>query len=197
MHDALVPSDQVDDFIILRAVAFTSKIRQAVTRDVLAREDLPLIEWRLMFSVARFGTCHLAHITRHTSLDPAHGSRAAAALEKKGLIERHDDPDNRRRKLISLTPMGKELFNRIWPSAQEMIRQITDHLSPDDFETLKRLLDILNSVADPVLQDEQQQGDTAQKTGPSNTVTPSLTKHRRNAAKDGKRTTHDEENARL
>ena len=147
MHDALIPYDDVDDFIILRARAFTSQVRRAMIRDVLQPENVPLIDWQLMFSVARYGTCHLAHITHHTSLDPAHGSRAATSLEKKGLIERHDDPDNRRRKLISLTPSGTELVMRIWPRAQGLVKTITQSMNVDDFAEVKRLLDTLNDAA--------------------------------------------------
>lgn len=150
MHDALVPSEQVDDFIILRAIAFTSRVQRIVSRDVLQGEDLTVLEWRLLFSIARFGSCHLAHITRLTSIDPAHGSRAATALEKKGYIERRDDPDNRRRKLISLTSPGMEVFDRIWPRARQAIRNITDHLSRDELEEVKRLMDLLNAVAGPL-----------------------------------------------
>jgi len=150
LHDALVPSEQVDDFIILRAIAFTSRVQRIVSHDVLRGEDLTVLEWRLLFSIARFGSCHLAHITRLTSIDPAHGSRAAASLEKKGYIERRDDPDNRRRKLISLTPAGMDVFDGIWPCARQAIKNITDHLSRDELEELKRLLDLVNAVAGPL-----------------------------------------------
>lgn len=141
-----------------------------MVRDVLAVEDVPLIEWQLLFSVARFGTCHLAYITRHTSLDPAHGSRAAKMLEKKGLIERHDDPNNRRRKLISLTPHGEALFNRIWPRAQAMITSVTDTLDRADFEEVKRLLDLLNAAAD-LLQAPNETGNDQRKTQQATAVT--------------------------
>jgi DNA-binding MarR family transcriptional regulator len=147
LHDALIPFDTVDDFIILRARAFTSRVRRAMIRDVLQPENVPLIEWQLVFSVARFGTCHLAKITQETSLDPAHGSRAAASLEKKGLIERCDDPTNRRRKLISLTPNGMELVSRIWPRAQGLVKTVTQSIKNDDLDEIKRLLDLLNNAA--------------------------------------------------
>ena len=75
MHGPLVPTDQIDDFIVLRARAFTSETRRILTQDVLQDEDISVLEWRLLFSIARFGSCHLAHITSRTSIDPAHGSR--------------------------------------------------------------------------------------------------------------------------
>ena len=126
-------------------------MRRVVTRDVLQDEDLPILEWQLLFSVARFGSCHLAYITRRTSIDPAHGSRAAAVLERKGLITRREDPENKRRKLISLTPSGIECFERIWPQARQTLKSVTDQLNPRDFEELKRLLDLLNAAVEQLV----------------------------------------------
>ena len=133
MHKPLISSELVDDFIIVRAASFTARVQRAMTRGVLRDEGLPVLEWRLLFSVARFGTCHMAKITQQTSIDPAHGSRAVAALERKGLITRSPDPKNARRKLISLTEDGEQLFGRIWPQARATIRRITDQLDPADF----------------------------------------------------------------
>ena len=170
MHAALIPPEQVDDFIILRARGFTSKVRRAMTRDILKQEELPILEWQLLFSVARFGSCHLAYITRRTSIDPAHGSRAASALEKKKLITRRDDPKNKRRKLISLTEYGVEVFERIWPRAQQNMKLVTDKLEPRDFAELKRLLDLLNAAATHVEDPQEQAHNTHDTEGESSRV---------------------------
>ena len=151
MHNALIPQEQIDDFFILSARAFTSRVRRMVAIEVLQNEDLQILEWQLLFSVARFGSCHLAFITRSTSIDPAHGSRAASTLETKGLITRREDPKNRRRKLISMTPRGVEVFERIWPNARMAVKNITDHLDPVDFAELKRLMDLLNKASEQLL----------------------------------------------
>jgi DNA-binding MarR family transcriptional regulator len=156
LHEPLIPADQVDDFFILRARAFTSKVRRSVSHDVLQNEDLLILEWQLLFSVARFGSCHLAFITRTTSIDAAHGSRAASTLESKGLITRREDPENRRRKLISLTPKGVEVFERIWPNARIAVKNLTDHLDSKDFAELKRIMDLLNQAVDQLPEQIQQ-----------------------------------------
>ncbi len=148
MHKALIPSNEIDDFIIIRIRAFARKVQRAILSEALAAEEMPLLEWQLLFSIARFGSCHLAHVTNQTSIDPAHGSRAVTALERKGLIERHEDPNNRRRKLISLTDAGKEKFNCIWPRAQRVMRSVTNELEDADFKDLKRLLSLANIAAD-------------------------------------------------
>lgn len=146
MHGALIPSEEIDNFVTLRARKFTSSVRRALTRDVLQNENLAVLEWQLLFSIARFGSCHVAFVTKHTSIDPAHGSRAATALEKMGLISRREDPSNKRRKLMSLTPSGIETVERIWPKAKQVTANFTDRLSPEDLEELKRLLDLLNGA---------------------------------------------------
>ena len=146
MHGALIPREEIDNFVIIRARKFTSSVRRALTRDVLQNEKLSVLEWQLLFSIARFGSCHVAFVTKHTSIDPAHGSRAATALEKMGLISRCEDPTNKRRKLMSLTPSGIETVERIWPKAKQVTANFTDKLSVEDLEELKRLLDLLNGA---------------------------------------------------
>ncbi len=158
MHQSLIPADQLDDFIIIRIRAFARKVQRAILAEALCDEDTPMLEWQLLFSVARFGTCHLAHITARTSIDPAHGSRAITALERKGLIERHEDPDNRRRKLISLTPAGRAKFERIWPRARQVMKQVTDELSNAAFNDFKELLKLANLAADNLSQSEWPSG---------------------------------------
>lgn len=174
MHEPLIPAEEVDDFFILHARVFTSKVLRSVSHDVLKNEDLPILEWQLLFSVARFGSCHLAHITRTTSIDAAHGSRAASALESKCLITRREDPKNRRRKLISLTPGGIEVFERIWPKARMVVKTETDHLSLEDFTELKRLMGLLNLAGKPSPSDEQQKNEdiSTTKENQSNAATP-------------------------
>lgn len=169
MHGSLISSEKIDDFIILRAVKFTSKMRRAVVRDVLKDEDLQVLEWQLLFSVARFGSCQLADITRQTSIDPAHGSRAVSSLEAKGLISRCENPDDRRSKLISLTDDGVAVFERIWPRAQQISQIVTDQLSAEDFNELKRLLDLINLAVEPLGRDENRM------TRQVNTTDPNVT----------------------
>ena len=159
MHKALIADEEVDDFVIIRVRAFARKIQNAILQEALAGENIPVLEWQLMFSIARFGSCHLAFINSKTAIDPAHGSRAVAALEMKGLVERREDPENRRRKLISLTEEGKKTFERIWPQTRDLMRRVTDQMDETDFEEFKRLLGLINTYAD-VLADDQTKENT-------------------------------------
>lgn len=153
MYAPLLSDMEIDDFVITRAVAFANKIQRVMLRDILHQHDMPLLEWRILFSIARFGDCHLAYIIDRTSLDPAHGSRAAAALQKRGLIRRTQDPSDGRRKVLSMTPAGRAKFDEIWPQAQALIKRVTDRMDTDDFDQFKRLLDQVNDLASPLLEE--------------------------------------------
>lgn len=153
MSTPILTDIEVDDFVIIRAVAFANKIQRVMLRDVLSEHDMPVLEWRILFCIARFGDCHLTHIVERTSLDPAHGSRAAASLEERGMIRRTPDPADKRRKMLSMTPSGRAKFDDIWPQAQTMIKRITDMMDPEDFRQFKRLLDQVNDLASPLLEE--------------------------------------------
>lgn len=153
MSGPLLTDTEIDDFVITRAIAFANKIQRVMLRDILGQHDMPLLEWRILFSVARFGDCHLNYIVERTSLDPAHGSRAAASLEKRGLIRRASDPRDGRRKVLCMTSQGRAKFEEIWPNAQALIKRVTDKMEPDDFSQFKRLLDQANDLASPILEE--------------------------------------------
>ncbi|MEM7240905.1 MAG: MarR family winged helix-turn-helix transcriptional regulator [Pseudomonadota bacterium] len=152
----ILSSQEVDDFIILRAVALTNRVQRTLMRDVLKTHDLPLLEWRILFSIARFGDCHLGYICKMTSLDPAHGSRAVGHLEARGLIERYIDPKDNRRRLMRFTPKGRSIFDQAWPEAQTLIKQITDGFDEQELSILKKLLDRANGIANTLLEESLQ-----------------------------------------
>ncbi|MGD1840621.1 MAG: MarR family winged helix-turn-helix transcriptional regulator [Thermonemataceae bacterium] len=72
-------------------------------------------------------------------------NRAAAGrmidtLEKKGLLQRHDHPNDRRLKLIFLTKLGKQIQKKAEESAKEVLEKSTQSLSEEEKSTLKKLL---------------------------------------------------------
>jgi hypothetical protein len=49
-----------------------------------------------------------------------------------------------------LTPEGVETFERIWPRARQAVKTVTEQLGAQDFQDLKRLLDLLNEATAPL-----------------------------------------------
>jgi DNA-binding MarR family transcriptional regulator len=61
-------------------------------------------------------------------------------LERRGLVERHPDPDDRRGVLITLTEHGAELVDRAIRANTESEREVLTGFSAKDVEALERLL---------------------------------------------------------
>jgi len=69
-------------------------------------------------------------------------------LEKAGLIARAPNPNDRRGTLVSLTPQGLELMNRIVPLHVENEARALAALSREEQQALNELLaKLLNSLA--------------------------------------------------
>jgi DNA-binding MarR family transcriptional regulator len=75
-------------------------------------------------------------------------SRALDALEKKGLIVRESDRDDRRIKPIRLTDKGQEVLDRVVPKAKQFNDAIKARLSPGEIETFFRVLDTIVETAE-------------------------------------------------
>jgi len=153
---AFLPADEVDNFINIRIVRLATKLQRLTLRRLLRDAGLPVLEWRILFALARSGPNHLRSITSYGALDPAHASRAAAQLEAKGLISRKEDPADHRRRVLSLTPDGERIVREIWPATMDFAAEMRAGFSVEEFDTLKSLLDRALSNADALLEEEPQ-----------------------------------------
>lgn len=64
-------------------------------------------------------------------------------LERKGLVRRQADPDDRRRTLVDVTPEAQDVLDRLLPEVQQAARGVLGGFSD---ERLQALLDTLADV---------------------------------------------------
>ena len=64
-------------------------------------------------------------------------------LEKRGLVSRQRDPDDRRQITVSLTEQGQQLIGELFPRHAQNISKLMNVLSPTELEELGRLCKIL------------------------------------------------------
>jgi len=63
-----------------------------------------------------------------------------SALERRGLIERHQDPTHGRRLTISLTGQGRQLLDQIRGDVQQIENRMTDGLTGPDRDRFRETL---------------------------------------------------------
>jgi DNA-binding MarR family transcriptional regulator len=109
----------------------------------LRAADLPITpeQFRIMTELWTQDSITQIELAARGKRDRASITRIVDLLEEKGLIARHDDPNDRRVKLICLTTPGRELEQKARPAAQRSIQAIMAPLSAEERQTLTALLE--------------------------------------------------------
>ena len=70
-------------------------------------------------------------------------------LQKAGMIERHTDPNDRRRYHVTLTDEGQRQIDAVDPTYHDMVQRIMHNLSDRDYRSLIRLTrDVRRGIAE-------------------------------------------------
>ena len=85
------------------------------------------------------GPLSLSGLAEAVSVDAPYATLIVDTLEQRGLVERHPDPADRRRKLVELTPAGKEATERLLRIMREPPAGFAA-LSPGELDTLEDLI---------------------------------------------------------
>jgi DNA-binding MarR family transcriptional regulator len=89
----------------------------------------------------------LKQLAEMTGSDAPATTVAINDLEERGLVERRPHPENRRAKLVSLTPAGKQLVERVYRTVRDDAPLEVQQLSKTDLAHLRRILERINGGA--------------------------------------------------
>jgi DNA-binding MarR family transcriptional regulator len=92
--------------------------------------------WLLVALCERQGAS-LADILAALPMDQPTASRVVAAVCRRKLVTIQNDPKDRRRRLMRLTPKGREFAERCLTVAAQVRGAIVDRFSPDEIATLR------------------------------------------------------------
>jgi DNA-binding MarR family transcriptional regulator len=98
------------------------------------------ILWRLLDAPLT-----LKQIAEETSNDAPATTVAINDLENRGLVERNPHPENRRAKLVSLTPAGRQIVQLVRRTVRDDAPPAMQHLSKTDLAHLRRILERVDS----------------------------------------------------
>lgn len=89
-------------------------------------------EWRMLFLLADAGSLDSLQLAQRTSLDKVQVSRAAARLERKGIINREVLGTDKRLRNYVVTAKGKDIFQRAFAEVQARTEDIMQAMSADE-----------------------------------------------------------------
>lgn len=93
---------------------------------------------RAMLRLAE-GPLSLSELAEALSVDAPYATLIVDSLQQRGLVERHQDPADRRRKLVALTPEGKDATQRVLRIIREPPAGFAG-LSADELDMLEKLV---------------------------------------------------------
>lgn len=67
-------------------------------------------------------------------------TRNISTLEKKGLVSRAPSEQDKRVKLVSITPLGQRLLNQAYPIMQSIIQEVEGEIPEEEKEQFKKTL---------------------------------------------------------
>ncbi len=108
---------------------------------VLKESGVTALQYTALSVLERRPTMSAADRARASFVRAQSAADLIGALERRGLIERRTDPDNRRRMLISLTPEGRTFLDTYDPRVEELEEQMLADLGREDREAFRTFLD--------------------------------------------------------
>lgn len=134
---------KLEEFLPYQLTVVSNLVVQALSRIHTRRHRLGVPEWRVLVTLGQFRVMTGRAIGQHTHMHKTKVSRAAASLEKRGLIARRTNRADMRESLLSLSPSGLAMYEDLAPQALDFVRRLTDILSPEDRGVLDRTLRLI------------------------------------------------------
>jgi DNA-binding MarR family transcriptional regulator len=138
----------LEKFLPYRLSVVTNRISGALSRHYADRFGIGIPEWRVIANLGRMPGLTANDVVERSAMDKVTVSRAVAALEQKGLLERARDTDDKRKSRLTLSARGEQVYGEIAPLALGFERDLLTALSPDEAAQLDRIIDKLNGRMD-------------------------------------------------
>lgn len=117
-----------------------SRAQRRRWRDVLAPWDLSPHQARALSVVCERDGVRLSDLAEALRIAPRSATEVADGLQERGLVERTPDPGDRRAVILRPTDEGRRIRGEIGAARAADSSELFARLSPDDRDTLARIL---------------------------------------------------------
>jgi MarR family multiple antibiotic resistance transcriptional regulator len=118
----------------------TNLLKDRLLDQHLAAEDITAAQAKALFKMHFFNINRPSDICKSLGVDGGAITRMLDRLEKKALITRSPDPNDRRSLLIAVTDKGREVIDRALPLAVNSQKELVSALTDDEIQQLKIML---------------------------------------------------------
>ncbi len=133
----------LENFLPYRLAVTSNTISTTLARAYDKRFNVSIPEWRVIAVLGRFPGLSAVEVAERTLMDKVAVSRAVTKLIKNGRIVREFADTDKRRSILNLSIIGKELHDKIAILALEFERELKQEFSPEEMENLNRAMEKL------------------------------------------------------
>ena len=101
----------------------------------------------LMMQLNYRGACGMSEISERFNVTPAAASQLVDKLVQSGYIQREEDPNDRRAKMLNLTDTGRDLIRQGMEERYRWVDELTEKLTEEERAQISEALDIMTRVA--------------------------------------------------
>ena len=123
-----LPAFDLYGFTPYRLAVAAKRTSEELARQYRDRFGISIPEWRVLVHLAHSGKVSVRDIEARVAMEKYEVSRAAKRLREAGLIERKENPDDRRLIILTLTPKGRDMMAELLPMARTHQEELEQRL---------------------------------------------------------------------
>jgi DNA-binding MarR family transcriptional regulator len=132
---------------LLEVIAAVNIRLGKLARMILKKHGLTYSQFGALLVLTRCDGINQKELSKYLETDTTNTMVICEGLEKKGLIERHQSDEDRRSNILSITPLGSELFEKSLPDLAQIYVPVMSALNTEETKsTTENLQKLLNEV---------------------------------------------------
>lgn len=137
---------KLESFLPYRLSVLSNKISRSISDKYEKKYALSLAEWRTIAVLGETEELSAAEVAERTAMDKVAISRAVNKLLKQKRLNRHFAVVDKRRSVLALSDIGREIYKEIVPLATSYEARLLEGLSTKEQEALNSILKKLSEL---------------------------------------------------
>ena len=131
---------RLEEFLPFQLAVVANRASQMIARVIEDQYDLQVPDWRILVTLDEYSPLSPNEIADYTSMDNPRVSRAQRRLTDLRLVRCENDPNDGRRKIVTLTPLGKSVCRKMSPEARAREAWLLEGLTTEERDALAHIL---------------------------------------------------------
>jgi DNA-binding MarR family transcriptional regulator len=144
---ATEPSQEQVDTLVAASRVFVALSVQSLAE---VDEVVTLVQLRALFLLTSQGPANLSTLAEALGVHASNASRTCEALVSMGLLDRRDDPNDRRNVVLAPRERGRQVVRAVLDRRSDLLAELLGRLSPADRRALtgplQRLVDAAGDI---------------------------------------------------